>query len=144
MICSSRVLPPPTTSLRSRSAFEAQRGPAYANAGYVAHDTITIPAGTLEGFSSGQETYMRKLGAPVLLVRAEIVAERAFELCVEGEPVTAEKSKLLRLFKRQIASCELLLHAYIDERGTFTEVAGITDAMGNEPEGADDDDGADE
>jgi len=78
-------------------------GREYPLPGYEPMDTISLSTGPLPQFSHALEPYLRKLGLHTILDNGVIQLLKSYDLCKIGEPITAEKAKLLKLFGHQIA-----------------------------------------
>lgn len=75
----------------------------FANCGFIATDTITIPAGPLEQFSFDMDSYLRELGLPVQLDNGVIMNVRDYTICNTGEPLTKNAARLLKHFNVKMA-----------------------------------------
>ncbi|CAI2380944.1 unnamed protein product [Moneuplotes crassus] len=81
----------------------------YAKAGTIAPKTITLEEGpeTLKSFSFAIEPHMRKLGLVTKLVRSKIILCKDTIIAKEGQPITAENAKILKLLGYKLAEFKL-------------------------------------
>lgn len=75
----------------------------FANCGFIATDTVTIPAGPLEQFPFNMDSYLRELGLPVQLDNGVIMNVRDYTICVQGQPLTKNAASLLKQFGIKMA-----------------------------------------
>lgn len=83
----------------------------FARVGSTATETVELKEGPLEQFTHDMEPFLRKQGMPVRLNKGvvELVADHV--VCTEGQPVSPEASKILRLLGVQMAAFRLSLVA---------------------------------
>uniref|UniRef100_A0A0C9QLV3 Ribosome assembly factor mrt4 n=1 Tax=Wollemia nobilis TaxID=56998 RepID=A0A0C9QLV3_9CONI len=81
----------------------------FARTGTPATETVGLKEGPLEQFTHEMEPFLRKQGMPVRLNKGviELVADHV--VCHEGEPISPEASRLLRLLGVQMAAFHLYL-----------------------------------
>jgi len=71
----------------------------FAKSGAVAPKTVLINAGPLDHqFSHSMEPQLRKLGLPTQIQRGIVALIHDYTICSEGEKLTPEQAKLLKLF----------------------------------------------
>ncbi|VDL72092.1 unnamed protein product [Nippostrongylus brasiliensis] len=94
----------------------------YARAGHIARETITIPEGPLPQFAFSMEPQLRKLGLPTKLDKGAIVMYQDYEICKEGEPITAEQAKILKLFDYKLAEFKLHIVSQWDKEDGYRNI----------------------
>jgi len=67
----------------------------YARAGFVATETVELPAGPLPQFAHSIEPHLRKLGLPTRLNKGVIELDRNHTVCKKGATLTPEQAKIL-------------------------------------------------
>jgi len=77
--------------------FQTFRETDFARSGAPSTQTITLPAGPLTQFAHPMEPHLRKLGMPTSLKNGIIQLETDFNVCKEGESITPEQGKILKL-----------------------------------------------
>lgn len=83
----------------------------YARAGSIINETITIPIGPLmvndEPLSHTLESQLRSAGMPILLKKGVLILDSQYELCREGDILTADQAKLLKIFFYQLSEFKI-------------------------------------
>ncbi|KAK6740159.1 hypothetical protein RB195_008560 [Necator americanus] len=92
----------------------------HARAGHVARETITVPEGPLPQFAFSMEPQLRKLGLPTKLEKGAIELYQDYEICKEGEPITAEQAKILKLFDYKLAEFKININSRWDKEGGYS------------------------
>jgi len=77
--------------------FKAYSEHDFARAGNTASSTVDLNEGPLTQFSHAMEPHLRKLGLPVALKKGVITMLRDFAVCKDGEKLSAEQAKILKL-----------------------------------------------
>lgn len=92
------------------SFLESLTAPDFANAGFIATTTFTVPQGELDStmFSYSMDGYLRELGLPVTLDNGKLINIRDYTVCTEGEPLTKNSAQLLRQFGQKIATFQAI------------------------------------
>ncbi|XP_016373875.1 mRNA turnover protein 4 homolog [Sinocyclocheilus rhinocerous] len=70
----------------------------YARAGNVATMAMTLDEGPLEQFPHSMEPQLRQLGLPTALKKGVVTLIKDFEVCKEGDTITPEQARILKLF----------------------------------------------
>lgn len=83
----------------------------YARSGYKAPMSISLPKGPLAQFAHSMEPFLRKLGMPTSLDRGVITLLKEYEVCKEGNVLTPEQAKILKLLDHKLAPFKLVLKA---------------------------------
>lgn len=68
---------------------------AFARAGFVATETIEIPAGPLPVENHTIESYLRQLGLPTALKNGMVTLLSDYTVCKEGQALTPEQARIL-------------------------------------------------
>ena len=105
----------------------------FARPGSLATETVTVPAGPLmtrDGLPvpSNLEGQVRQCGLPVTLIRGVVVVPEGPErvICSEGDKLTAEQARLLKLLNYQMVTFRIrLLSRYRD--GVVADLETETD-----------------
>jgi len=69
----------------------------FARAGNIAGSTVDLNEGPLTQFSHAMEPHLRKLNMPVALKKGIVTMLRDYQVCKEGDKLTAEQAKILKL-----------------------------------------------
>eukprot|EP00958_Prasinococcus_capsulatus_P025172 scaffold4129_cov390-Prasinococcus_capsulatus_cf.AAC.1 len=108
-----------------RKLLAEKEAPVYARPGDVASETIEYPQGPLEQFSHDMEPSLRKEGLPCKLNKGVVELLRDYTICVEGQPLSANQSKLLRYFGHPLEHITLRLRcSWSSETGEVKELEG--------------------
>jgi mRNA turnover protein 4 len=70
---------------------------------------VELQEGPLEQFTHDMEPFLRKQGMPVRLNRGVVELVADYTVCTEGEPVSPEASRILRLLHVRMAAFHLHL-----------------------------------
>jgi mRNA turnover protein 4 len=84
----------------------------YARSGFTATETVVIPPGRMEEMPHTMADTLRKLGMPVRLDKGVVVNGGEFTVCREGEPITPEQGRLLKIFGKPLAVFKITLHSW--------------------------------
>jgi len=113
----------------------------FARAGFTATETVVLPEGPCDKFVHSMEAYLRtKLGLPTSLKKGIVHIDKEYTVCNEGDVLTPEQSKLLKLLgvKMSIFSMQLVC-AWED--GKFTMLKEAQADNNNNDEDEDDENG---
>lgn len=83
----------------------------YARAGHEVDETVTLPAGPLEHFAFSMEPQLRKLGLPTQLQKGVITLLSDFVVCTEGDKLTPDQARILKLLEKTLATFRVTLIA---------------------------------
>lgn len=97
---------PKDEAIRQFEEFEAHD---FARTGSLATETVELQEGPLEQFTHDMEPFLRKQGMPVRLNRGVVELVADYTVCKEGEPVSPEASRILRLLHVRMAAFHLHL-----------------------------------
>jgi len=104
----------------------------YARAGHQVDETVTLPAGPLEHFAFSMEPQLRKLGLPTQLQKGVITLLSDFVVCTEGDKLTPDQARILKLLDKTLASFSVTLIAQWTPERHF-ELVGATKAKSKVP-----------
>ncbi|XP_074088175.1 mRNA turnover protein 4 homolog [Macrotis lagotis] len=108
----------------------------YARAGNKATFTISLDAGPLEQFPHSMEPQLRQLGLPTALKKDVVTLILDYQVCKEGDVLTPEQARVLKLFGFEIAEFRVnIKYLWQAESGKFEHLGEDTE------EDKDDDDG---
>ncbi|CAD6190111.1 unnamed protein product [Caenorhabditis auriculariae] len=94
----------------------------FARVGDTAKETIVLPEGHLEQFSFSMEPQLRKLGMPTKLDKGIVALYQDFEVCKEGEPLTADQAKILKLLDIKMSQFKLIFKGHWESKKGFSEL----------------------
>ncbi|GAA6231989.1 mRNA turnover protein 4 homolog [Lates japonicus] len=114
----------------------------FARAGNQAQMDITLDEGPLEQFPHSMEPQLRQLGLPTALKKGVVTLLKDHEVCKEGDVLTPEQARILKLFGIEMAEFKVQIKCmWNSETGEFQNFAGEEESMQeNEDEEGDDDD----
>jgi mRNA turnover protein 4 len=107
--------------------FRAYAHGEYARAGFVATDTLSLPAGPLPKFAHSIEPYLRKLGMPTKLDCGVVTLLKDYVVCAEGDKLNADQAKILQLLDIKLATFRVHLRAAWTD-GSFEALDAAVDA----------------
>jgi len=102
-----------------RQFFADYSVPDYARSGFLASETVTIPAGKLTQFSHSLEPHLRSLGLPVSLKNGIIELSNDYTICQKDKRLTPEQARLLKLFEVKMSRFVVVLCCHLS-KGVFT------------------------
>uniref|UniRef100_A0A3Q2I191 Ribosome assembly factor mrt4 n=1 Tax=Equus caballus TaxID=9796 RepID=A0A3Q2I191_HORSE len=103
----------------------------YARAGNKATFTVSLEPGPLEQFPHSMEPQLRQLGLPTALQRGVVTLLSDHEVCKEGDVLTPEQARVLKLFGYEMAEFKVTIKYMWDAQ------SGRLQQMGDElPESA--------
>ena len=74
----------------------------YARSGFVAQETIILPAGPLEDFAHSIEPHLRVLGMPTSLQKGVVTLLQDYTVCLKGQTLSPEQAKILVRYLNQL------------------------------------------
>jgi len=92
----------------------------YARSGFLASETVVIPAGKLDQFSHALEPHLRSLGMPVSLKNGVIELSNDYTICQKDKRLTPEQARLLKLFEIKMSRFLVMLCCHLSE-GAYSE-----------------------
>ena len=105
--------------------FAGHEAEDYLRTGGIAQNTVKLEAGPLEQFPHSMEAQLRtQLGMPTSLKKGIVHLDKDFLVCSEGELVTSEQARILKLLGKQQAKFRLRLAAvWNKEDGKFKKLS---------------------
>lgn len=95
----------------------------YARAGSVATMAVTLDEGPLDQFPHSMEPQLRQLGLPTALKKGVVTLIKDFEVCKEGDTLTPEQARILKLFGNEMAEFKLSIKCmWNSESGDFEKL----------------------
>ncbi|XP_052425727.1 mRNA turnover protein 4 homolog [Carassius gibelio] len=95
----------------------------YARAGNVASMAVTLDEGPLEQFPHSMEPQLRQLGLPTALKKGVVTLIKDFEVCKEGDTLTPEQARILKLFGTEMAEFKISVKCmWNSESGEFEKL----------------------
>lgn len=89
--------------------FKKHRVNEYARSGFKATETVKLDAGPLPQFSHALEPHLRQLGLPTSLSKGIVTLVKDHTVCEEGNILTPEQCRILKLLENQMASFRIVL-----------------------------------
>ncbi|XP_073426428.1 mRNA turnover protein 4 homolog [Dendrobates tinctorius] len=124
------------TEQEVREWFNQFREMDFARAGNKATYGVVLDEGPLEQFTHSMEPQLRQLGLPTTLKKGVVTLLSEYEVCKEGDTLTPEQARILKLFGYQMAEFKVSIKSmWVSETGEFQQFA-----EGDEMEDDDDDD----
>ncbi|XP_062363565.1 mRNA turnover protein 4 homolog isoform X1 [Cinclus cinclus] len=110
----------------------------FARAGNKAPYGVSLDTGPLEQFPHSMEPQLRQLGLPTALKKGVVTLLSDYEVCKEGDVLTPEQARVLKLFGYEMAEFKVTMKfLWNSETGDFQKLVGDT---AEEEEEDDDDD----
>lgn len=98
--------------------FETYSEVDFARAGFSATETVELPPGPMPEFSHAIEPHLRSLGMPTKLEKGIVTLYKEYLVCKEGQILTPEQAKILKLITRPMAEFKLNIECcWIKETG---------------------------
>jgi len=94
----------------------------FARSGNMATDTVSLDKGPLSQFSHSMEPQLRQLGLPTSLQRGIVHLIKDHSVCNEGDILTPEQARILKLLGNQMAEFKITLECVWNNDGTFEEL----------------------
>ncbi|XP_064597695.1 mRNA turnover protein 4 homolog [Liolophura sinensis] len=99
--------------------FDSYRCLDFARSGNKATQTVVLEEGPIPEFSHSMEPQLRQLGLPTSLKRGVITLLREHQVCEEGDILTPEQARILKLFGYEMAEFHLTLEGMWTNNGTW-------------------------
>ncbi|TRY91806.1 hypothetical protein DNTS_012063 [Danionella cerebrum] len=111
----------------------------FARAGNTASMAVTLDEGPLEQFTHSMEPQLRQLGLPTTLKKGVVTLLKDFEVCKEGDTLTPEQARILKLFGIEMAEFKLSIKCmWNSESGEFEKMLDCDDNDSTKEEEAED------
>ncbi|XP_030633140.1 mRNA turnover protein 4 homolog [Chanos chanos] len=96
----------------------------YARAGNKAQMAVTLDEGPLDQFPHSMEPQLRQLGLPTALKKGVVTLLKDFDVCKEGDTLTPEQARILKLFGIEMAEFKVSIKCmWNSETGDFEKLA---------------------
>jgi len=102
--------------------FENHTQPDFARSGAKAEDTLILTQGPLEQFSFSMEPQLRALGMPTALKKGVIHLISDYTVCTEGQTLSTEQARILKLLGHQSAKFKLNMIAVWNKKEEIFEL----------------------
>jgi len=100
--------------------FTSMAQPDFARTGGVAQETVVLQEGPLPTeFCHSMEPMLRTLGLPTTLTKGEVTLVKEHTVCTEGDVLSSEQARILKLLGHQQAEFRLKLVAMWSNDGRF-------------------------
>ncbi|NXC43843.1 MRT4 protein, partial [Penelope pileata] len=97
----------------------------FARAGNRATYTVSLDTGPLEQFPHSMEPQLRQLGLPTALKKGVVTLLSDYEVCKEGDILTPEQARVLKLFGYEMAEFKVTMKfVWNSETGEFQKLTG--------------------
>ncbi|XP_069805152.1 mRNA turnover protein 4 homolog [Dendropsophus ebraccatus] len=94
----------------------------FARAGNKATYGVVLDEGPLEQFTHSMEPQLRQLGLPTALKKGVVTLLSDYEVCKEGDTLTPEQARILKLFGYQMAEFKVSIRSmWVAETGEFQQ-----------------------
>lgn len=115
----------------------------YARAGNTALMGVTLDEGPLEQFPHSMEPQLRQLGLPTALKKGVVTLIKDFDVCKEGDTLTPEQARILKLFGYEMADFKVTIKCmWNSETGDFAQLADESEGMQQDDEDEEEEDGS--
>ncbi|EMP28303.1 mRNA turnover protein 4 like protein, partial [Chelonia mydas] len=113
----------------------------FARAGNKATFTVSLDTGPLEQFPHSMEPQLRQLGLPTALKKGVVTLLSDYEVCKEGDVLTPEQARVLKLFGYEMAEFKVTIKCmWHSETGDFQQLVKETEETSEMEEEEEDDD----
>ncbi|XP_028663266.1 mRNA turnover protein 4 homolog [Erpetoichthys calabaricus] len=100
----------------------------FARAGNKASMNVTLDEGPLEQFPHSMEPQLRQLGLPTALKKGVVTLLSDYEVCKEGDVLTPEQARILKLFGIQMAEFKVNIRCmWNSETGEYEQLSEETE-----------------
>uniref|UniRef100_A0A8D0G7Y2 Ribosome assembly factor mrt4 n=1 Tax=Sphenodon punctatus TaxID=8508 RepID=A0A8D0G7Y2_SPHPU len=100
----------------------------FARAGNKATFAVMLDTGPLEQFPHSMEPQLRQLGLPTTLKKGVVTLLLDYEVCKEGDVLTPEQARILKLFGYHMAEFKVTIKCmWNSETGDFEQLAEGTE-----------------
>ncbi|NXT38187.1 MRT4 protein, partial [Pelecanoides urinatrix] len=112
----------------------------FARAGNKATYAVNLDTGPLEQFPHSMEPQLRQLGLPTALKKGVVTLLSDYEVCKEGDVLTPEQARVLKLFGYEMAEFKVTIKfLWNSETGEFQKLVENTAEEEEEEDDNDDD-----
>lgn len=99
----------------------------FARGGFVASEKVVLPEGPLSDFSHAIEPHLRKLGMPTKLDKGIVTLISDFVVCEEGQTLTPEQAKILKLIHRPMAKFHVTIESSYSKENGYKRISKISE-----------------
>ena len=99
----------------------------YARAGNLVKEDVILDEGALDGFQHTMEPLLRSLGLSTTLKKGIIHLLKPFTICSNGDILTPEQAKLLKLFQRPLAQFQIKVKVHWNKNSEQVQVFDLHD-----------------
>lgn len=101
----------------------------FARSGNKATETVILPEGELDvnTFQHSMEPSLRALGLPTTLKKGIIHLTQEYKVCTEGDVLTPEQCRILKLFSYTLVQFHIVLKCVWHSNGKFSEYENKAD-----------------
>ncbi|CAD5229431.1 unnamed protein product [Bursaphelenchus okinawaensis] len=92
----------------------------YARSGNIATHSVHLPAGPLTQFIFSMEPQLKRLGLPVKVAQGFVELYDDFQVCSEGDTLTADQCKILKLLGEKMSTFKVNLVAKWSKKDGFS------------------------
>lgn len=109
----------------------------FARAGNKATLTVSLDPGPLKQFPHSMEPQLRQLGLPTALKKGVVTLLSDYEVCKEGDVLTPEQARVLKLFGYEMAEFKVTIKYMWDaQSGRFQQMDDDLPESAPESEGS--------
>lgn len=112
----------------------------FARSGFVATETVVLPAGPLPDFAHSMEPHLRSLGMPTKLEKGVITLYSDYTVCTESNVLTPEQARILKLLNKPMAKFRLTIKCSWNKEDGFQKHSSGKKEADSEGEDDEDDD----
>ncbi|KAK9505919.1 hypothetical protein O3M35_009879 [Rhynocoris fuscipes] len=112
------------------SFFESYSAQDFARTGYKATETVQLEAGALPDFPHSIEPHLRQLGLPTSLQKGIVTLTKDFTVCKEGDILTSEQARLLKLLGNKMCEFKVTLICMWSKGGKFEQLIPVEKKKG--------------
>nr|ALS04822.1 mRNA turnover 4-like protein [Pseudodiaptomus poplesia] len=105
--------------------FQNLAEPDFARTGGKCTETVVLPEGPLPDFSHAIEPQLRQIGLPTTLKKGVVTLIKEHTVCREGDILTSEQARILKLLGKEQAEFRLRMLAVWGNDGSFEVLASI-------------------
>jgi len=99
----------------------------FARSGNIATETVVLDKGPINQFPHSLEPHLRQLGLQTSLQRGVITLVKDHEVCKEGDVLTSEQTRILKLLGNEMSQFRITIEAMRSNDGTYEEFISTED-----------------
>lgn len=115
----------------------------FARSGFVATETVVLPAGPLVDFAHSMEPHLRSLGMPTKLEKGIVTLYSDYTVCTKSKVLSPEQARILKLLNKPMAKfCLTIKCSWNKKEGfeTYSKGKNDDDSESEDDENADEND----